>query len=53
LAAEFVDPIDFVAAHRLEPVVSCVYDGLGQARQAITDFAGGGHFGKLVIRVSK
>jgi hypothetical protein len=27
--AQFVDLIDFVAAHRLEPVISGVYDGLG------------------------
>jgi hypothetical protein len=27
--APFVDLIDFVAAHRLEPLVSGVYDGLG------------------------
>ncbi len=50
--AEFVDLIDYVAAHRLEPIVGRVYDGLSQARQAIADFAGGGHFGKIVIRLS-
>ena len=49
--AELAGLIDFVAAHRLEPVVGRVYDGLDLARQAIADFAGGGHFGKIVIRV--
>jgi NADPH:quinone reductase-like Zn-dependent oxidoreductase len=49
--AEFADLIDFVAARRLEPIVGRVYNGLGQARQAIADFAGGGHFGKIVVRM--
>jgi hypothetical protein len=42
--AKFVDLIDFVAAHRLEPVVSGVYDGLGIPGDR--QFTGGEHFGK-------
>ena len=49
--AQFVDLIDFVAAHRLEPVVSGVYDGLGIPGDR--QFTGGEHFGKQVIHVSK
>jgi hypothetical protein len=45
--AELADLIDFVAADRL----GCVYDRLDLARQAIADFARGGHFGKIVIRL--
>lgn len=48
---QFVDPIDFVAAHRLEPVVSGVYDGLGIPGDR--QLTGGEHFGKQVIHVSK
>jgi hypothetical protein len=49
--AQFVDLIDFVAAHRLEPVISGVYDGLGIPGDR--QFTGGEHFGKQVIHVSK
>jgi D-arabinose 1-dehydrogenase-like Zn-dependent alcohol dehydrogenase len=45
---DLADLIDFVAAHRLEPVVDRVYDGLDLARQAIADSAGGGHFGSRI-----
>jgi hypothetical protein len=46
-----MDLIDFVATHRLEPVVSGVYDGLGMPGDR--QFASGQHFGKQVIHVSK
>jgi NADPH:quinone reductase-like Zn-dependent oxidoreductase len=49
---EFSDLLGFVAANRIEPVIDEVYEGLGQARRAIANFAGGGHFGKIVVRVA-
>jgi NADPH:quinone reductase-like Zn-dependent oxidoreductase len=49
---EFSELLDFVAANRIEPVIDQVYEGLGPARRAIANFAGGGHFGKIVVRVA-
>src|SRR4051812_15841266 len=48
---EFAELLDFAAANRIEPVIDQVHEGLGQARRAIANFAGGRHFGKIVVRV--
>ena len=47
---QFADLIDFVATHKIEPVIDVIYNGLDAARHAIADFASGGHVGKVVIR---
>jgi NADPH:quinone reductase-like Zn-dependent oxidoreductase len=49
---EFSELLDFVAANRIEPLIDQVYEGLGQARRAIANFVGGGHLGKIVVRVA-
>lgn len=50
--AEFARLIDFIISHQIDPVIDHVCNGLRLARQAIADFAAGGHIGKVVIRVS-
>lgn len=49
--AELERLIAFVAAHRIEPVIYRVFDGLVSARAAFADLVLGRHLGKIVIRL--
>jgi len=42
---------DFIAQHRIAPVVSRVLDGLENAEEGFELLARGEHFGKIVIRM--
>ena len=42
---------DFIAQHRITPVISCVLDGLQNAGKGFELLARGDHFGKVVIRM--
>jgi NADPH:quinone reductase-like Zn-dependent oxidoreductase len=42
---------DFIAQHRIAPVVSRVLDGLENAEEGFGLLARGEHFGKIVIRM--
>ena len=41
--------IDFVAKHKIRPVVSQVWDGLESAEEAFKVLRAGSQFGKLVL----
>ncbi len=42
---------DFIAEHRITPVISRVLDGLENAGEGFELLARGDHFGKIVIRM--
>jgi D-arabinose 1-dehydrogenase-like Zn-dependent alcohol dehydrogenase len=42
---------DFIAQHRITPVVSRVLDGLENAEEGFELLARGDHFGKIVIKM--
>jgi NADPH:quinone reductase-like Zn-dependent oxidoreductase len=42
---------DFIAQHRIAPVVSRVLDGLENAEKGFELLAHGEHFGKIVIKM--
>ncbi|KAH9997735.1 NAD-binding protein [Russula compacta] len=44
---------EFIARHRIAPVVSRVFDGLENAEQGFELLALGDHFGKIVIRMDR
>jgi len=43
---------DFIAQHRIPPVISRVLDGLEEAEEGFELLARGEHFGKIVIRIA-
>ncbi len=43
---------DFIAQHRIPPVISRVLDGLEEAEEGFELLARGEHFGKIVIRMN-
>jgi NADPH:quinone reductase-like Zn-dependent oxidoreductase len=49
-AEEFVQMVDFVDRHKIEPVVDQIYD-LKDGQQAFDRMAAGAQFGKLVLRI--
>lgn len=49
----FAEYIDFVAKHRIQPVIDQVFEGLDQAKLAFSTMASGSHFGKLVVDLSR
>ena len=51
--AELDRYVAFVAAHRIAPVIDCVFDGLGSARRAFAHLVTGRHLGKIVIRLTR
>jgi NADPH:quinone reductase-like Zn-dependent oxidoreductase len=51
--AELDRYVAFIAAHRIAPVIDCVFDGLGSGRQAFAHLVTGGHLGKIVIRLAR
>ena len=42
---------DFIAKHRITPVISCVLAGLENADEGFELLARGDHFGKIIIRM--
>ncbi|KAJ3011411.1 hypothetical protein HKX48_006849 [Thoreauomyces humboldtii] len=48
---EFKAMTEFVAEHRIRPVVSKVFEGLANYEQAFQEMRNGSQFGKLVIRI--
>ncbi|KAF9908986.1 hypothetical protein EC991_009168 [Linnemannia zychae] len=48
---EFKEMIDFVAKHKIKPVVSQVWPGLESAEEAFNVMKAGSQFGKLVLSV--
>lgn len=51
--AELERLLAFVAEHRISPVIDRIFDGLETAREAFAHLAGGGHIGKVVIRLAR
>lgn len=47
------DSTDFVAQHKIVPVISHVFDGLENAEKAFETMKNGEQFGKIVIRIVK
>lgn len=43
---------DFIAEHRITPIISRVLDGLQNADEGFELLARGDHFGKIVIRMN-
>jgi NADPH:quinone reductase-like Zn-dependent oxidoreductase len=50
--AELERYVAFVAAHRIEPVIDRIFDGLATARYAFAHLLTGRHLGKILIRTS-
>ncbi|KAF9966696.1 hypothetical protein BGZ73_000916 [Actinomortierella ambigua] len=51
--AEFEQMLDFVAKYQIRPVVSDVFQGLGNVPNAIEYLRDGKHFGKIVVTVDE
>ena len=49
---DLIDATNFLAEHRIVPIVSHVLDGLEAADEGFKLLEKGDHFGKIVIRVS-
>ncbi|KAI0647475.1 NAD(P)-binding protein [Trametes meyenii] len=49
---DLVDATDFLAEHRIVPIVSHVLEGLDAAEQGFQLLEHGDHFGKIVIRIT-
>ena len=48
---DLIDATNFLAEHRIVPVVSQVLDGLESAEEGFRLLQEGSHFGKIVIRI--
>lgn len=48
---DLVDATEFMAAHRIVPVVAHILDGLASAEHGFRLLESGDHFGKIVIRI--
>lgn len=48
---DLIDATNFLAKHRIVPIVSQVLDGLESAEEGFQILERGDHFGKVVIRV--
>ena len=48
---DLIDATQFMAQHRIVPIVSDVLDGLESAEQGFQILEHGDHFGKVVIRI--
>ena len=48
---DLVDATNFMAQHKIVPVVSHILDGLGSADRGFQLLDKGDHFGKIVIRI--
>ena len=48
---DLIDATNFLAEHRIVPIVSHVLDGLESAGEGFKLLEEGSHFGKIVIRI--
>jgi D-arabinose 1-dehydrogenase-like Zn-dependent alcohol dehydrogenase len=50
---DLIDATNFLAEHRIAPIISHVFDGLESAEKGFETMKQGEQFGKIVIRIHK